>query len=62
LTDSAGQSELSHRDPMRNLQTFAREGPHQGERMLGCPSVSKSAITPSITVEMKEEHKLGLEK
>jgi hypothetical protein len=61
-TGLIGSAGWSHQDLTKNLQTLTREGPHQHERVLGCPSVGLSARMPSITVETKEEHKLGLEK
>jgi hypothetical protein len=62
LTGSVDWSDRSHRDPTRNLQTLTREGPRQGERVPGYPSVGMPARTPSIAIETKEEQKLGLEK
>jgi hypothetical protein len=59
LTDS---TDRSRRDSMRILQTFAREGPCQGDHASVCPSVGGPSRVPSIAIEKKEEQKLELKK
>jgi hypothetical protein len=58
-----GRSDRVRRIHRREDQgTLAREGPRQGKRTLGCPTLGRPARTSSHAAEVVEEQNIRLEK